>query len=263
MCPHSAKLLAGSGGWMEPARMVAHVLLIETDQGLVLVDTGLGTADIADPARTGAFFRHVIRPKYLLEETVVEQIGKLGFDPADVRDIAVTHLDVDHAGGLGDFPSARVHVFAAELDAALKPRARDRLRYVRSQWAHGPRWVPYEDAGDEWFGFGAVRAIEGLEPEVLIIPLAGHTLGHSAIAVRSGDRWLLHCGDAYFHHGSVATPPEVPVGLRIFESLVEADRKQRRANVERLRELASRHGEEIDAFCSHDAVEFERLATGT
>jgi glyoxylase-like metal-dependent hydrolase (beta-lactamase superfamily II) len=262
MCPYGARPLTGSGSWREPASLVAHVLLIEADQGLVLIDTGLGTADVSDPARTGGFFQHVIRPQCLLEETVVEQIGALGFDPADVRDIAVTHLDVDHAGGLGDFPGARVHVFASELDAALQPRARDRLRYAQCQWAHGPKWVPYEDAGDEWFGFGAVRAIEGLEPEILIVPLVGHSLGHSAIAVRNGDRWLLHCGDAYFHRGSIATPPTVPPALRIFESLVEADRKQRRANVERLRELASRHGEEIDLFCAHDPVELERLRSG-
>ncbi len=259
MCPRSARLIAGEGGWREPARLVAHVLAIEAEQGLVLVDTGLGAADVGDPGRTGPLFRHLVQPRYRIEETAIEQLGALGFEPADVRDVLITHLDVDHAGGLGDFPAARVHVFADELDAALDPGPREKLRYVRSQWAHGPKWVPYELAGERWLGFDAVRAIEGLEPEILIVPLAGHTRGHSAIAVRDGDRWLLHCGDAYFHRGEIAAPPRAPAGLRIFQSMVEIDRGQRLANQERLRELAARHGEEVELFCAHDPAELERL----
>ncbi len=263
MCPHGKKLLTGEGGLMETADLVAHVLLIEADDGLVLVDTGLGSADVADPGRTGAFFKTMIRPLYLLEETVIEQVKRLGFEPADVRHIVVTHLDVDHAGGLGDFPGAQVHVFGAELDAALKPRLRDKLRYIQAQWAHGPDWVRYETGGDEWFGFESVRAIPGLDPEIAIVPLQGHSLGHSAVAVRKDEGWLMHCGDSYFHRGEIETPPRTPPGTAAFESIVEADRKQRKLNQERLRELAARHGAlgggEIEIFCAHDRHEFERL----
>ena len=61
MCPYNARLMEGEGGWTEPAHLVAHVLVIESDDGLVLVDTGLGTADVANPQRTGALFRHLVR----------------------------------------------------------------------------------------------------------------------------------------------------------------------------------------------------------
>ena len=87
---------------------------------------------------------------------------------------------------------------------------------------------------------------------MLLIPLAGHTRGHAAVAVATGDRWLLHCGDAYFHHGEVSTPPHCPPGLRLFQNLNNADRRRRLANQERLRELVARHGEEVDLLCSHD-----------
>ena len=95
-------------------------------------------------------------------------------------------------------------------------------------------------------------------PRSLLIPLAGHTNGHSAIALRSGDGWLLHCGDAYFHREELSTPPDCPPGLRFFQNLNNADLKLRLANQERLRELAARHGEEITFLCSHDPVELER-----
>ena len=50
----------------------------------------------------------------------MRQIQRLGFDPRDVRDIVLTHLDFDHAGGLCDFPEARVHLLGAELAGARK-----------------------------------------------------------------------------------------------------------------------------------------------
>lgn len=259
LCPYGAGPLTGEGGLTEKAEMVAHVLAIESDDGLVLVDTGLGTADVGDPVRTGPFFRHVVRPRYLVEETAVERLRELGFQPADVRHIVLTHLDVDHAGGLGDFPLARVHVFRTEMEAALNPGLREKLRYIQAQWAHGPEWVPYETEGDSWFGFDSVRAIEGLDVEVAIVPLTGHTRGHSAIAVRRGDGWLLHCGDGYFQRGEITTPPSGPKGIEVFETVVELDRKARRSNQERLRELAREHGGEIEIFCAHDRHELERL----
>ncbi len=70
-------------------------------------------------------------------------------------------------------------------------------------------------------------------------PLVGHTRGHSAIAVRDGDGWLMHCGDGYFHHGEVQTPPQAPFGVKAFQLMVEIDHKQRVANQGRLRELAA------------------------
>ncbi len=55
-----------------------------------------------------------------------------------------------------------------------------------------------------------MRAIEGLDVEIAIVPLVGHTRGHSAIAVRDGEGWLMHCGDTYFHRGEMQTPPHAP-----------------------------------------------------
>src|SRR3954451_16566557 len=140
MCPRGARLLAGQGGLLAEARLVAHCLLIEAGDGVVLVDTGFGTGDAADPGRLGAPFRALVRPKCEESETAVRQIEGMGLDPGDVRHIVITHLDLDHAGGLGDFPEADVHVFAPELEAARSPSMRERTRYIDAHWAHGPKW---------------------------------------------------------------------------------------------------------------------------
>ena len=259
MCPYNAKLLNGEGGWTDTAELVAHVLAIESNDGIVLVDTGLGTADCANPNRTGFFFTKVVRPQWRVEETAIERVKALGFDPADVRHIIPTHLDADHAGGLGDFPAAKVHVFRTEMDAALDPGLREKLRYIHAQWAHGPKWAPYDTGGDSWFGFDSVRVIEGLDVEIALIPLPGHTRGHCAVAVQGPDGWLLHCGDSYFHHGEMQTPPKAPIGVKAFQLMVEIDHGKRVANQQRLRELAAGPGSsgEVRMFCAHDKHEFD------
>lgn len=252
MCPRGARLLAGRGGLLEPTKLIAHCLLVESGGSLVLVDTGFGLGDAQDPKRLGQPFRALVRPVIEEAETAARQIAALGLDPADVRDVAVTHLDVDHAGGLGDFPGARVHVFAPELEAAKDPPLRERTRYRSAQWAHGPDWHQHEVDGDTWFGFESVRLLPELDVEVAMVPLLGHTAGHTGIAVKEDGNWLLHCGDAYFHRGEVLTPPSCPSGLRVFQKLNEHDGKARVRNQGRLRELARDHGDEVRLICSHD-----------
>ena len=51
MCPIGQRLVNGTGSLFHRARMVCHCLLVQTDDGLALVDTGIGLGDIADPPR--------------------------------------------------------------------------------------------------------------------------------------------------------------------------------------------------------------------
>jgi glyoxylase-like metal-dependent hydrolase (beta-lactamase superfamily II) len=258
MCPRGGRLLGGAGGPLAEARLVCHCLLIEAAGSLVLVDTGLGTGDVTHPERLGRPFRAIVRPRCEPGETAVRQVEGLGFDPGDVRQIVVTHLDVDHAGGLADFPAAGVHVFAPELAAAKDPPLRERNRYVAAQWAHGPHWVEHEVDGERWFGFDSVRLLPDLDVEIALVPLLGHSTGHAGVAIREADGWLFHCGDAYFHTDEVATPHSCPPGLRVFQSLMAHDAKARRHNQERLRELAGEHRDDVRLICSHDPTELER-----
>jgi len=246
------------GGLLSPGAIVAHCLLVERSDGLLLVDTGFGTGDIAEPRRLGRAFTTVLRPALDPTETARARVLALGHRVEDVTDIALTHLDVDHAGGISDFPHARVHVFGAELDAALHPTLRETVRYVGAQWAHGPRWTRHEEAGEDWFGFRGVGAVGD---DVLLVPLHGHTRGHCGVAVRRPDGgWLLHAGDSYFHASEKETPPAPPVGLRVFQRLMAVDDRQRLDNQARLRELHAAHGSEVTIFSAHDASELAALA---
>ena len=96
------RLAVTLGGRLSPTEMVAHTLVVERPEGLLLVDTGFGRGDVEDPKRLGQPFRAMVRPALDPSETVHAQLLGLGLDPADVTDIALTHLDLDHAGGLSE-----------------------------------------------------------------------------------------------------------------------------------------------------------------
>ncbi len=248
LCPVGSRLVGG--------QMCCHCLLIESDDGLILVDSGLGVDDVTDPRRLGWLFRAATRPRLSIAETALRQVADLGFRVSDLRHIVPTHLDLDHAGGLADFPAATVHVFGAELRASKNPTWKERSRYRPVQLSAVASWEPVEPGGDKWFGFDSVRALPGARDDVLLIPLPGHSRGHCGVAVSTPEGWLLHCGDAYFHHAEVQPAGgRAPLALRLFESLVNADRPARLANQARLRALAQSRAGEIRLVCSHDPAD--------
>jgi glyoxylase-like metal-dependent hydrolase (beta-lactamase superfamily II) len=255
LCTLARPLLDG----LRPTRgMICHCLLVEAPDGLVLVDTGLGTADVASPrARVGRGFAALLRPRLDLAETALRQIERLGHRAEDVRHVLVTHLDADHAGGLSDFPKAKVHVMLQEHEAAmLRTTASERSRYREAHWAHWPDFELYRTRGGEWFGFESVESLRGLPPEILLIPLFGHTRGHAGVAVRSDAGWLLHAGDAYFHRHEIEGR-RAPRLLRLVERLDDMDHAARVANQARL--AALRASGQVKIFCSHDPVELSRF----
>ena len=263
-CPLGGALMDGHSHALR-GRLACHCLLLELDQTLVLIDTGYGLQDIASPTtRLSKFFLSLLSPDFRTEMTAIRQIERLGFRAADVQHIVLTHLDFDHAGGLDDFPQAIVHMLAAERDSALEQRTMlDRMRYRPQQWSTRARWRTYKaDAGEHWFGFQCVRELSGLPPEILLVPLIGHTLGHAGVATRhSADQWMLQAGDAYFYHAEMDTAkPYCTPGLRFYQWMMEKDRSSRLRNQQRLRDLKAGHGDKIRILSSHDTAEFEALA---
>jgi glyoxylase-like metal-dependent hydrolase (beta-lactamase superfamily II) len=262
-CPLGGRLMDGRSRGLR-GKLACHCLLVETDSGLVLVDTGFGLRDVAEPhRRLSRFFLELLDPDFRDDMTAVRQIEGLGFSARDVRHIVLTHLDFDHAGGLDDFPEATVHVLIDEGEDAVKQRSwLDRQRYRPQQWSSYPRWRGYALNGERWFGFEAVRDLPVVGPDILMVGLIGHTLGHAGVAVRDERGWLLLAGDAYFDKDEMDVEnPRCTPGLRMYQWMMEKDRSRRLANQQRLRELVRDHGNEVRVMCSHDPREMEQ-ATG-
>lgn len=149
-----------------------------------------------------------------------------------------------------------------ERDAAEHKRRGfvSRRRYRPVQWDDVRDWRTYAGGGEPWFGFDSVRELEGLPPEILMVPLPGHTWGHAGVAVQTTSGWILNAGDAYFYRNEMDVErPRCTPGLRFYQNLMEVDREARLDNQDRLRELKRREGGAVTIFCSHDARELEAM----
>ncbi len=190
--------------------LVCHVLLVEADNGLVLIDTGFGTKDCDDPGQRVGPSRRIIRPVLDREEAAVNQVQRLGFHRDDVRHIVITHFDGDHIC-ISDFPDAQIHVTATEAFGAMRAPSRgERIRFRPVLWAHGPTMVEHTADGDKWREFAAAKALDEVSPGIVLISLPGHTRGHACVAVDTGHRWVLQCGDAFYLRGSIDGTSPIP-----------------------------------------------------
>jgi glyoxylase-like metal-dependent hydrolase (beta-lactamase superfamily II) len=258
-------------------RLTCHCLAIETARhGVVLVDTGLGLRDMLRPyPRLPWWNAAMLRPRFDPERAVIRRLKSLGLEPSDVRHIVMTHLDFDHAGGLIDFPQAKVHLTSPEAEAAVVRRGLlGRTRYRPAQWGDTRRWHSYETrlgrrgrgSGETWFGLRDVRELDGLPPEILLVPLPGHSAGHAGVAIQSPRGWMLHAGDAYFNRAEVhggpaaAAPPRCPPGVAAYERIMAEDKRERRETQARVRTLANDPLSPVVVFCTHDPVEFVAMA---
>src|SRR5262249_10610767 len=144
---------------------------------------------------------------------------------------------VDHAGGLADFPWARVHVARAE-HAALARRV---VGYYRAAWRHGVNWVPYDFESDgtrDLLGDGSLVALDA----------PGHTPGHTMFRLRGASVDVFHLGDA------AVTPADYMDGEprpNLFARAIASDRKTMCATLGRLYQLRRAHPDAV-FVSSHD-----------
>lgn len=259
MCPVCGPLFGQKG---LRAKVVCHCLLLETDQGLVLVDTGLGVQDyLHTQARLGNLVSRLGRIENNLELTALAQIQNLGFSSKDVKHILISHLDFDHAGGISDFPHATVHILSSEYNAtqnffSLKNKA----RYKTQQFRQHRYWNFIEpDQGEAWFNLHQVQGFHIFQDEILMIPLLGHSQGHCGVAIKQNDGWLFFCGDAYFSHLQL-NPTNRLRTLDKLERFFAEDNQRRIDNLHKIQQLAQNE-KNIEIICAHDPIELARYLT--
>ena len=252
MRPLGGRLWDGETPGFGPAHLACRCLLLETEAGPVLIDTGFGLEDVNRPVpRLSRAFYLADRVHLEADETAVSRLRRMGVDPRDVRHIVMTHLDFDHAGGLTDFPQAQVHVHARELAAA---RRRDgviaRGRYRPAQLDHP--MLEYSNPGPMWFGLPTLRGLEGLPASIFLVPLPGHTEGHCGVAIDTGDGWVLHAGDTIFMHSELHQPIRLPSLAAAYQNVMQVNREARLQSRRMLQALAREHGDEVTIICTHD-----------
>lgn len=149
--------------------------VIEHPRGLVLFDTGVNPKVAEDPEAywgRAASFLHV---RFSRELTVDNQLRAHGYNPADVKFVVVSHLHLDHAGGLALFPNAKFFIMKGELAHAYWPEQRLRPAFILGDLVptRGFDWQELT-CDTDLFGDGSLHMLRTV----------GHTPGECSLFVR-------------------------------------------------------------------------------
>lgn len=171
--------------------------------GAVLIDTGLHPSCAIDPKQnlgrvgTLAFKGLTMDAK----QAVAEQLRRRGIQPSAVSLVVMTHLHIDHASAMSEFPNATFVFSRREWEAATEPR-NWRHGYRTRQFDHGfdYRTLDFEGAAgsDSYATFGRSFDLLG-DGSIRAVYTPGHTHGHMSVVLRlGGGREALVAGDAIY-----------------------------------------------------------------
>lgn len=217
---HSPRFIAFADGDDTVMRIPVTAVLVHSPVGWFLLETGLNP-DFARDIEASA----TIYPYGAAEvgdgDPLVAALAERGVAPADLAGVAVSHLHVDHAGGLQYFRGGPpVYAQRRELDFAFGP-AGEPEAYWHSDW----------DAPDiDW------RPLDGdtaLAPGIDVIFTPGHTPGHHSYRVR-----MRESGTWIFAVDAIQQQDNLRRDVEIGWNAAATDGGQRRRSHDRLRELA-------------------------
>lgn len=238
--------------WAVP---VPAFLIHHPSAGPLLVDTGLHPSIATDPeANLGRLAASFTEPEVTKGEDVPARLRAKGIEPTALRTVVMTHLHVDHASAVSEFPGAAFIVSKAEWEDAtsgLLPI----LKYYRPQQfdhAFDFRTVDYEAASINSFStFGRSFDLFG-DGSVVLVSTPGHSAGHQSVVLNTGTGPFVIAGDAIFLEDQLEPGADL------------AARARDRHNYERsIRELALYRREHPSATISpgHDPGFYDRLPT--
>ena len=157
-------------------------LLVEHDDGLVLIDTGIGNKENEKFMDIYGVQNKGTKGATQLEDAIVA----LGHSPNDIRWVINTHLHFDHAGGNKNlqglaFPRAQYVAQKRELDFAQHTNERTAGSYL----PHNFQGIPF-------------KLIDGeteILPGIRGIPTPGHVPYHQSILLESGGERACYIAD--------------------------------------------------------------------
>lgn len=187
--------------------------VIEHPEGTIVIDTG-ETARASHPEHikgagmNGWLNRRLARVDVNEGSDIQAQLKHLGIDPHDVRWVILTHLHLDHAGGIEFFPKSEILVSHMEY---VRPYAF--VEGVYPSWFKPNLIGHFDDIGGV-FGNGHVLTKAG---DVIIVPTPGHTLNHQSVILKTAEGDLFFAGDASFNteHMETGFVPGINVDRRI------------------------------------------------
>jgi N-acyl homoserine lactone hydrolase len=170
--------------------------VIEHRDGVIVVDTGQGRHLLKTSRSLHPFVRWDVAFRVERDEEIGPQLRALGIGARDVKRVVLTHLHMDHDGGLAHFQNSEIVVARGELSAARGWAGRVR-GYLPNRW---PSWydpVPLDLAPEPFGPFAASQRLTAVG-DVVAVATPGHTPHHISVLVRDGDVTFVLAGDTSY-----------------------------------------------------------------
>src|SRR5919198_4910364 len=169
--------------------------------GHLLIDTGFHSSVAVDPKQNLGRVSSLAFKDIKMEpaQAVSHQLRARGIEPGSIKLVLMTHMHVDHASAISEFPAATFLVSTREWEAASEPRGSLR-GYARRQFDHAfdYRLVDFDSSRSESFAsFGRSFDVFG-DGSVRLVSTPGHTPGHLSVVLRLSGREALVAGDAIY-----------------------------------------------------------------
>jgi N-acyl homoserine lactone hydrolase len=171
--------------------------VIEHPEGVIVVDTGQGAHLLETGKSLHPYVRWEVAFRIERDEEIGPQLRALGIGPRDVKRVVLTHLHMDHDGGLAHFPNSEILVSRGELSTASGWAGRLR-GYLPNRW---PSWfdpVPLDLAEAPFGPFTASKRLTEAR-DVIAVATPGHTADHLSVLVQLGDTTLFLAGDTSYN----------------------------------------------------------------
>ncbi|MBL1418351.1 MAG: MBL fold metallo-hydrolase [Moritella sp.] len=178
----SEGLIVSGGDWFKKRQLVHNAILIQHEQGDLLIDTGLGREVEQQVAAMSWLNQQLFA--YTKTEPVIDQLQQQGYDFNRLKAIIPTHLHWDHASGIEDFKALNTPVWVQEneLETAKKhaPPA-----FIQSQFDDPAiNWHFIELNSTNTLGFAACLDVFD-DGSVILIDMSGHTHGQLGVLVNN------------------------------------------------------------------------------
>ena len=170
--------------------------VIEHPEGIIMVDTGQGRHLLDSGKSLHPYVRWEVAFRIEPEEEAGPRLRELGIGSRDVKRVLLTHLHMDHDGGLAHFPDSQIYVPPGELLAA-KGWAGQLRGYLPNRW---PSWFDPSPLRltQEPFGPFPASARLTMAGDVIAVATPGHTADHVSILVQDGETTFFIAGDATY-----------------------------------------------------------------
>ena len=173
---------------------------IEHRDGVILVDTG-SNAGLMSLPKYHPYFQLAVRFDIDREQEVGAGLKALGIGAADVKTVVLTHMHIDHDGGLADLPRSAVLAAPGEIRDASGLRGRIG-GYLPQRWPSGFDPKPLELAIEPFGPFARSRKLTA-DGAVVAIPTPGHTAHHLSVVADVGDALVVLGGDAAYSQANL------------------------------------------------------------